>query len=139
MSAEENKAIIRRWVDGLNRKDFTIVDELISEDYVYHVPGGPEIKGPQGLKQMFTGTVAAFPDSKYTIDDIVAEGNIVALHMTLKATNKGDYLGIPATGKSITLQLAFFYRLSGGKIVEARQFMDSLTMFQQLGVSPPGQ
>jgi steroid delta-isomerase-like uncharacterized protein len=138
MSVEENKAIIRRWVDGLNRKDFTVVDELISEDYVYHVPDGPEIKGPQGLKQMFTGTVAAFPDSHYTIDDMVAEGNIVALRMTLKATNKGDYMGIPATGKNITLQLAFFYRLSGGKIVEALQFMDSLAMFQQLGVSPPG-
>ena len=139
MSIEENKALIRRWVEKLNNKDLTVVDELISDDYVLHVPGGSEIKGPQGLKQMFAVNMVAFPDSYYTIDDMVAEGDKVAVRLTLKTTHKGEYMGIPATGKSMTLTIAFFYRLIGGKIVEALQYSDSLSMFQQLGVTPPNQ
>lgn len=139
MSREEkNKAIVRRWVEGLNKHDLTIADEVISDDYIAHIAGGLEFKGPPGAKQMFDPLVSAFPDFNYTIDDMVAEGDKVAYRVTLKATHKGDFMGIPPTGKSITTTAAFFYRLTGGKIVEALQYTDSIAVYQQLGVSSPG-
>jgi steroid delta-isomerase-like uncharacterized protein len=139
MSIEENKAVVRRWGEGLNRHDLNIVDEVISDDYTAHVAGGLEFKGPQGAKQMLAPFISAFPDLHYTVNDMVAEGDKVAVRVTLNATHKGDYMGIPATGKSITTTAAFFYRVAGSKIVEALQYSDQLAMFQQLGVSPPGQ
>lgn len=139
MSIEENKAIIRRWVEGYNNHDPSIVDELISDDYVLHAPGGQDIKGPESFKQMFIANLPIFPDIHYTIDDMVAEGDKVAVRYTMTATHQGEYMGITATGKRITLTQAFFYRLAGGKIVEALPYSDQLVLFQQLGVSPPGQ
>jgi steroid delta-isomerase-like uncharacterized protein len=113
------------------------VDEVISDDYTAHVSGGLEFKGPQGARQMLAPFISAFPDLHYTIDDMVAEGDKVAVRVTLNATHKGEGLGFPPTGKSITTTAAFFYRVAGGKIVEALQYSDQLAMFQQLGVSPP--
>jgi len=119
--------------------DPAIVDELIADDYVYHGPAGQDIKGPEGFKQMFTANIPIFPDIHFTIDDMVAEGDKVAVRYTSTATHKGEFMGIAPTGKRITMKSAFFYRLAGGKIVEAVSYSDSLAMFQQLGVAPPSQ
>jgi steroid delta-isomerase-like uncharacterized protein len=137
MSVEENKAIIRRWVEGLNKHDTSIVDQLISDDYVFHGPGGQEVKGPESFKQLAVASLAGLPDAHYAIDDMVAEGDKVSVRYTMTATHKGEYRGIPPTGKRITVTSAFFYRLAGGKIVEALPYSDSLTLYQQLGVTPP--
>lgn len=139
MSVEENKAIIRRWMDVTNRHDPSIVDELLADDYVMHGPGGQDIKGPEGFKQALIAYLSIFPDIHFTIDDMVAEGDKVAVRITYTATQKGEYLGIAPTGKRITMTEAIFYRLAGGRIVEAFPYSDSLALFQQLGVSPPGQ
>jgi steroid delta-isomerase-like uncharacterized protein len=136
---EENKAVVHCWVEGLNDHDLDIADEVISDDYVAHISGGLEFKGTQGAKQMLAPLIGAFPDYQYTLDDMVAEGDKVAVRVTLKATHKGDFMGIPPTGKNITTTAAFFYRLADGKITEALQYTDSAAMYQQMGVSPPGQ
>ncbi len=137
MSTEENKALVRRWIDGHNRHDPAIVDELIADDYVYHRPDGQDIKGPKMLKELFIAFRPVFPDIHYTIDDMVAEGDKVAVCYTSTATHKGEYMGIAPTGKRVTMKSAFFYRFKGGKMVEAVSYSDSLAMFRQLGVAPP--
>ena len=81
----------------------------------------------------------AFPDTQYIINQLVAEGDIVAVRVTRTGTHKAEYHGIPPTGKRIILVLAFFYRLSGGNIVEALPYSDLLVLYQQLGVIFPGQ
>jgi len=139
MSIEENKAVIRRWMEGINKHDPAIVDELLADDYVFHGAGGQDVKGSESFKQGLIAYLPIFPDVHFTIDDMVAEGDKVAVRITYTATHKGEYLGIAPTGKRITMTEAIFYRLAGGRIVEAFPYSDSLALFQQLGVSPPSQ
>ncbi len=138
MSVEENKAVVRRHVEELfNKGDLSVADEIISADYVYHSPLGMEFKGPEGVKQMVAMARDAFPDIHFTIDDMVAEGDVVAVRYTYTGTHKGEYMGIAPTGKKINLTTAIFYRFVDGKEVEALSYGDTLALFQQLGVSPP--
>jgi steroid delta-isomerase-like uncharacterized protein len=139
MSKEEkNKAVLHRHVEEVfNQGKLEVADEIISPDYVYHGPAG-EFKGPEGFKQMVTMTRKALPDIHYTINDMVAEGDKVAVRYTMTATHKGEFIGIPPTGKKLKLEQAFFYRFKNGKEVEALPYSDMLTFFQQLGVKPPG-
>ena len=141
MSVEENKAILRyKHVDELfNKGNLSIADEIISPDYIYHSPFGVEFKGPEGLKQMVSGGLDAFPDLHFTIDDMIAEGDWVAVRYSYTGTHKGEFMGIAPTGKKINLTTAIFYRFLNGKEVEALQYGDMLAVYQQLGVSPPGQ
>ena len=135
---EEKKAVIRWWIEGINNQ--TIIDELLSKDYVYHGPSGQEVKGAENFKKMaITAFFPAFPDVNYTIDEMVAEGDIVAMRYTMTATHKGKLMDTPPTGKQITMTGAFFFRLAGGKIIETLGYSDNLSMFQQLGITPPGQ
>jgi steroid delta-isomerase-like uncharacterized protein len=137
---EKNKNILlRQHVEELfNKGNLAVADEIISPEYVYHGPTG-EIKGPEGIKQLVSAWRTAFPDGHYTIDDMVAEGDTVAVRYTMTGTLKGEFMGIAPTGKKANLTSAIFYRFKGGKEVEAISFSDSLTMYRQLGIPiPPG-
>lgn len=136
---EENKAIIRRNMEEVyNKGDISVLDEIMSPDIVIH-SGLGEIKGSETYKQVHSQTRKAFPDFHFTIDDMVAEGDMVAVRLTLTGTHKGEFMGIPPTGKKIKGDWALFYRFAGGKEVEVWEYTDSLAFFQQLGVSPPSQ
>jgi steroid delta-isomerase-like uncharacterized protein len=141
MSTEENKATLRsKHIEELfNKGNLSVADEIISADYVYHSPLGIEFKGPEGVKQMVSTARNAFPDLHFIIDDMVAEGDKVAVRYTYTGTHKGEYMGIAPTGKKINLIMAVFYRFVDGKEVEALSYSDMLALYQQLGVSPPGQ
>ena len=135
MSIEENKENIHRIIEEVyNKGDLSVVDELVAPSFV--VPGS-EVKGPEGIKQFATMIRTAFPDWHMTIDDMVAEGDTVAMRCTWTGTNTGNYGEYPPTGKKVTMTAAYFYRFEGGKQVETLAFMDQLSYYQQLGVSPP--
>lgn len=137
MSIEENKATMRRHVEEVYNKGYlSIVDEIMALNYVYHV-GGMDIKGPEGYKGYITMTRTAMPDLNVTINDIVAEGNTVACSFTITGTFKGEYMGIAPTGRQVNITEAHFIRFEGGKEVETTSYSDSLTLYRQLGVSPP--
>lgn len=139
MSIEPNKAVIRRHVEEVfNKGKLEVADEIISPDYVYHGPAG-EFKGPDGFKQMVAGTRTAFPDTHFTIDDMVGEGDTLAVRYTWTATFKGEFMGMAPTGKKIKITSAYFYHFKDGKEVEALPFTDMLSFYQQLGIKPPGQ
>ena len=138
MSTEENKAIVRRiWEEILNKGNLALVDELVAPNYIGHFPGMEDIKGPEGLKQLFTMYLTAFPDLRLTIDDMVAEGDKVVCRVTLRGTHKGDLMGIAPTGKQVTGTRTVIHRIVGGKEVEGWDCADTLGMLQQLGVVPP--
>jgi steroid delta-isomerase-like uncharacterized protein len=139
MSTEQNKETIRRHVEEIfNKGKLAVADEIISPDYVYHGPIG-EYKGLDGFKQMVTMVLKIFPDIHYTIDDMVAEGDKIAIRYTMTGTFQGEFMGIPPTGKRIKMAQAFFYRFKNGKEIEALPFSDNLDMYRQMGIPiPPG-
>jgi steroid delta-isomerase-like uncharacterized protein len=141
MSTDENKAIIRRLIEELiNQGNLAAVDEVIGRDYVYHAPGIPELRGPEGFTQLITMYRTAFPDVQLVIEDQIAEGEKVVTRWTGRGTHRGELMGIPATGKQASFPGIVISRIANGNIVEEWEIFDTLGMLQQLGVVPaPGQ
>lgn len=142
MSEEKNKALVRRFVEEIfNRGNMSVADELVAPDFVEHEelpPGIPSDR--EGVKQLTTMMRSAFPDFKATIDDIIAAGNKVVIRMTWTGTQKGEFMGIAPTGKSVSVGVIDIIRIADGKFVEHWGQMDSMGMMQQLGAIPePGQ
>ena len=102
--------------------------------------GHPAAPGPfhgkAGYKEFITSYVAAFPDGKITVDDQIAEGDIVASRWTARGTNTGELMGMPATGKEVTVSGIAYTRIVDGKVRESWNSWDTLSMLQQLGVVP---
>ena len=113
-----------------------VIDELVAPDYVGHDPAQPEMHGPEGIKQFITGYLAGFPDGRITIDGQLAEGDMVATRWTGRGTHQGELMGIPPTGKQVTVSGITISRVKNGKVVEEWSNWDTLGMLQQLGVVP---
>ena len=142
MSIEQNKALFRRMLEeALNQGNISLIDELVAPDFVEHEevpPGAPA--GREGVKMMFTMLRGAFPDLKATVDDVIAEGDKVVVRSTWSGTHKGEFMGIPPTGKRVSFGVIDIVRYADGKMVEHWGQMDNLGMLQQLGVAPaPGE
>lgn len=137
MSAEENKAIEHRIVDEvLNKGNLAVTDEVVAPNYVFHFPW-MEVKGPEGCRQFATMMRIDFPDLHVTIDDIIGEGDMVAVRATVRGTHRGEFVGIAPTGKKVEIKEAVFIQFADGKTVEAWLYVDNLSVFQQLGVNTP--
>jgi predicted ester cyclase len=135
---EKAKAVIRRFVDEVqNKKSQDAFDELNDPSFVNlsSPPGVPADR--EGSKAYLFGFLSAFPDSTWTIDDMIAEGDQVVTKKTLRGTHTGALGELPPTGRAITLQFVDIMRVRGGKIVEHWLSMDQLSFMQQLGVIPP--
>jgi len=140
MSIEENKALVRRFLEEMNKKNLAVVDELYAANFVGHLAGMEDVRGPEGLKQLVTGFLTAFPDLHRVIEDLVAEGDKVVARLTVTGTHKGDFQGIAPTGKQATVTVIVIFRIVGGKIVETWELIDMLGVMQQIGAIPtPGQ
>ena len=139
MSAEDNKALVRRFFEEFwDRKNLAAADELMAASHVDHTPGSPPglPAGPAGFKQFGSVYFAAFPDLHLTIDDQVAERDMVVTRWTSHGTNTGSLFGMPATNKSATITGITISRIVNGKAVETWTNFDNLGMLQQLGVIP---
>lgn len=140
MSAEENKALVRRLVEETNRTrfaDLTVMDEVYATNLIYHGTGDLKNGDLQGLKQFVSTMRTAFPDLQGTIDDIVVEGDKVVYRWTIRGTHKVEFNGIAPTGKQVAMNAISINRISGGKIVEEWEITDELGLMQQLGIVPP--
>jgi len=137
MSTEENKALMRRLYEEVwNQGNMATVDVLLAADSVLHDPAHL-VRGPEGFKAYVSAFRAAFPDLHATVEDQIAEGDRAAMRFSVIATHKGEFQGIPPTGKQITLSGINIQRIVDGKIVENWVNLDALGMLQQLGVLPP--
>ena len=133
---EDNKTIARRIInDIINGKRHEQIDTLVSPSYVYHGPGGMEVRGPEGFKQLINMYLTAFPDLRMTIDDLIAEGDKVVTRWTGRGTHRGDLAGIAPTGKTATVTGIIISRFAGNKLVEDFESFDEVAMLRQLGVS----
>ncbi len=135
MSAEENKAVILRLVDEVyNDNNLDILDELVAQDIINHSAVPEHQHGIEGFRHVNRWVRAAFSDAHYTIDDIIAEGDMVACRITFDGTNDGEFRGSPPTGKRISFDHVHWHRLAEGKLVERWAVRDDLGAAQQLGL-----
>jgi steroid delta-isomerase-like uncharacterized protein len=132
---EDNRDKIRRLFDEvLNAGKLSLLDTLIGAAYVDHNPSAGQPAGAAGVKGKVEALRSAFPDLRYTLEDLVAEGDLVAARYSWRGTHKGEaFLGIPPSGKSILVRGMDFYRLRDGRIVEHWDNIDELGMLTQLG------
>ena len=134
MSAEENLAIVRRIYEQVfDKHNLGVIDELYTSDFVYHSPGNPDFDR-EGLKQGLGAYVAAFPDVRMAIEDMFAAGDRVAIRFTARGTHQGEYMGVPPTGKQVTVTSILIHRLAGGKMAEDWEWEDQLGVLRQLGL-----
>jgi steroid delta-isomerase-like uncharacterized protein len=127
-----NKTNVSRLYGEISRGNLDLIDELLAPDFVEHeaVPGTPPTRA--GVRQMFAGMRAAFPDFQIVVEDSIAEGDKVFVRATMRGTQRGAFMDIPATGKSVQVPIADFFRLREGKIVEHWGVSDLGSMLQQL-------
>jgi steroid delta-isomerase-like uncharacterized protein len=140
VSAEDNKALVRRFVDEVQSGGNTdLIDAICSAEFVNHSapPGLPaDLEGIKILTAMFRG---AFPDSYFTVEDMIAEGDKVVTRKTFHGTHEGEFMGIPPSGRTVNVSLIDVVRISDGRVVEHWSVGDNLGMMQQLGgILQPG-
>jgi len=131
-----NRAVILRFSDKVNRKEeLSAIDECVASEYTQHSIM-PVAAGIQGLREFYARFRKAFPDLHYTTEDTRAEGDTVAVRMTVRMTHRGEFMGIPATGNPVIITKMDFWRLMSGKVVEHWDAVDRLGLLQQIGVVP---
>lgn len=141
MSNDRNKQIIRHfYTEAFEKGNLDVLDELLTDDFVAHAPAEPghdaETQDASRLKEEIARNRAAFPDLSFTIQEMIAEGDKVAIRWTAEGTHKGKLMDMPPTGKEITLNGMNFLHLRDGKIAEDWVIWDSMGMMQQLGMGP---
>ena len=139
MSTEENKALIRRYVEAIHKGNVDEGEEILAPDFAFHVSGAPGPMNSEAFRQLFTRLLTAFPDLRVTNEDLIAEGDKVAGRWITRGTHQGELWGTPATGKQVKITSMDINRVTDGKIAERWHEYDALGMMQQLGVIPaPG-
>lgn len=135
----ENKELVRRYYEeAFNEERFDLLDELIAPDVVNHDPLSDETltpeeaRGFEGFRRHVEAAYEGFPDAHVTIEDLIAEGDRVAVRFTFEGTHEGRFGGIESTGKRVSGTNMGFYRIEDGKIVERWLETDNLALLEQL-------
>ena len=138
MSIVENKAIVRRFLEGIfSQGNPDVVDELADPDFVVHDPSSEAGQvDAEGVKESIAWSHSAFPDLRVTIEDQVAEGGKVATRWRVSGTHQSEMMGVTATGNQVTFTGTQTDYISGGKIVESWSNWDTLGMMGQIGAAP---
>jgi steroid delta-isomerase-like uncharacterized protein len=144
MTPDDHKAIIRDYVDTVwNRQRLDRADDFVAVDFTDHAASPQQAPGLTGARQKWAMFQAAVPDLNVTIEDMVAEGDRVAVRRTYTGTHRGPMFGVPATGNTVHFPGFSIFRLAAGRIAEHWELFDRLTLMQQLGAiagqptSPP--
>ena len=138
MSVEANKALVRRFVEQvLGRGDFAALAELAAPDCVDHAAAAPGRPGLAAIAGVVVVWRAAFPDLAVEVEDLLADGERVAVRSTVRGTHRGDFFGLAPTGRPLAVTALAHYRLAGGRIVERWAVVDTLEVLRQLGVPSP--
>lgn len=135
-----NKDVVRRFVEqGASKNDEKVVDATVSASFVWHnpMPGAPANR--DGVKMAIAGFRQAFPDYQLKVLDLLGDGDKVVSRVGFTGTHKGPLMGMPATGKKVSLEFWHIERIVDGKITERWNVMDNWVMMQQLGLAPGNQ
>jgi len=135
MSLEENKAVVRRFIEAYNARDLSIFDDLVVPDYADHTHNQV---GREPFRQLFSLAFGAFPDWHEHIEEMIAEGEMVWVRVTATGTHTGAWslsgVPIPPTGKKLAMEMVFIWRVVNGRLAEGREVDDSMEFLRQLGL-----
>jgi steroid delta-isomerase-like uncharacterized protein len=134
VSTEENKALVRKYIETWNRGDLEGMARFWSPNMVHHTRTGRH--GFEAVVAIVADFMKAFPDLKFVIEDIVAEGDRVASRMTAYATHTGEYMGVAPTRRRVSCTVFGMARIADGKLVEHWGVTDELHLMQQIGLVP---
>lgn len=137
MTVEENKQLVRQFIEKTNNKDPHLLEDLLADNFVFHAMSAGRGLDKGAFIQSYSSSNESFPDDKTTIQDMIAEEDKVAVRLTQKTTQEGKYINLSPTGKQFEIPRFSFFRIEDGKIAEIWNLRDSLSMFQQLGALPP--
>jgi predicted ester cyclase len=132
----EPKAVLEAFVDGMNRCDLDAILGCLAQDVVDHSPMPGQQPGIEGWRSKWEALSAGFSDLRIEIEQSVAEGDTVAARYTMRATNTGEFMGGPPTGKRIEVPVFDMCRVRDGKFIDLWRLMDSMSMMAQLGLAP---
>ncbi len=133
----QNKALVQKFVDIKNTRKLDTLGDVFASDYVEHNPAVASFgKGVEGYKKFLGYLFSGYPDDKVTVELITADGDMVSYRASETGTNKGEFLGIPATNKTATWTEIHFFKFKDGKVVEHWVDPDIYSWFQQIGVIP---
>jgi steroid delta-isomerase-like uncharacterized protein len=136
MTAEKNTLVMERFTsEFLTTGDAALAEEFLSPDIVLHFAGQQQ-RGRDRYLAVVAANADTFEDLVWTVEEMVADGDAVAVRYTMTGTHRGEFAGIPPTGKAVVAQRMAFYRLADGQIVEERAQLDMLGIVQQLGAAP---
>jgi steroid delta-isomerase-like uncharacterized protein len=133
---EQNKELARRFDDAFNAGDTEAMAGIVADGVVVNPPAAGRESGREALFEAINMYHTAFPDLHSTVEQVVAEGDLVVLHGTAAGTNSGPLMGMPATGKTATFSYIDIYRIADGRIAEIWHVEDVAGMLQQLGAAP---
>jgi steroid delta-isomerase-like uncharacterized protein len=139
---DDPKQLIHRFVEELwNERRLDVADAIFAKDCVTHqlrsgVPTDAVPRGPQAIKEHVAGWIASFPDLRFSVEQMLSEGDRVVMQLLMEGTHQGAWLGIPASGKKMQIRMFTVHRVVQGKIVEDWVLVESLGVFQQLGIVP---
>ena len=136
MTPESNKAAKLKYIEAFNAENLDMIDDLFAPGYVLHASGLPDVEGPGALKEMVSSSLSALSEAAITVEDMVAEGDKVATRWSLTAIHSGDFMGVPATNRRITMTGILIDQFEGGRVVEAWENLDMYGLMQQLGALP---
>ncbi|HEX8180706.1 MAG TPA: ester cyclase [Pyrinomonadaceae bacterium] len=143
MSATESKTVARRFIEELwNARRLELADELFAPDCVTHQLRSGEAdasapRTPDMVKRHVASWLAAFPDLRFDIEQMIAEADMVVTRCTMRGTHSATWLGVAPTGREVSVRMFISQRIAGGRIVEDWVLVESLGLFQQLGLVPP--
>jgi steroid delta-isomerase-like uncharacterized protein len=140
-SADPKRAATRfyeRVNAAIRTGNMSLLDDVLLPDAVDHDPVPGQRPGREGIKAAFAEAREAFPDFQMTVEDMIAEGDKVACRLTVRMTHRGPFLGIPATGKNVSLPVIDVLRFVDGRLAERWGVVDNLALLTQLGVRVPG-
>ena len=130
----KNKEIVHAFINAVFVKhDLSVLDQYMRDDYIQHNPDVPQ--GKEGFRQFFEATFKAMPDFRYSIHQIIAEGDRVVVYSTSSGTHKGgEWLGVSPTGNRLSFDVFDMFRLQDGRLAEHWDVADTYTLFNQLGL-----
>ena len=131
MSLEENKAIVRRFIEAINTRNLASLNELIASEFIYQPH---QLQGLDRIKNIIEEEITGFPDLLVTIEDIIAEGAKVWVRLSQTGTHTGEFHGLRPTGKTITYATVAIWHIVNGKVVEGWGVYDQIDYYKQLGV-----
>ena len=133
VATDDNEAIIRQVIALIGERNLDDAFELYAQDYIYHGPGGQELRGRAGIRGLWEVWLEAFPDLHSTVEDVVTEGDKIVMRWRIEGTHTGEFLGVPASNAKINVGVTGMFRVENGQLAECWDQFDGLGLMQQIG------